>query len=64
MMRLKAVSYAEDRLKYFKDQLAIARRVLSWWANNSNDPDILAEKGQIVSYYKDIVKMLEGKEHK
>ena len=64
MMRLKAVPYAEARLKYFKDQLAIARRVLSWWANNSNDPDILAEKGQIVSYYKDIVKMLEGKEHK
>ena len=58
-MRLKAVSYAEDRLKYFEDQLAIARRVLSWWANNSNDLDILTEKGQIVSYYKDIVKMLE-----
>ena len=59
MMRLKDVSYAEDRLKYFKDQLAIARRVLSWWAINSNDPDILAEKWQIVSYYRDIVKMLE-----
>ena len=58
-MGLKAVTYAEDRLEYFKGQLAIARRVLSWWANNSNDTDILIEKGQIVSYYKDIVKMLE-----
>lgn len=58
-MRLKAVTYAEDRLGYFKDQLAIARRVLAWWENNSRDPYILAEKGEIVSYYEDIVKMLE-----
>lgn len=59
MMRLKAVSYAEARLEYFKSQLATARRVLAWWANNSRDPYILAEKGEIVSYYRDIVKMLE-----
>lgn len=61
MMGLKAVTYAEDRLEYFKGQLAIARRVLAWWANNSWDRHILAEKGEIVSYYEDIVKMLEEK---
>lgn len=60
-MGLKAVSYAEDRLEYFKGQLAIARRVLAWWANNSWDRHILEEKGEIVSYYEDIVKMLEEK---
>lgn len=58
-MGLKRVTYAEDRLEYFKGQLAIARRVLAWWANNSYDRYILAEKGEIVSYYEDIVKMLE-----
>lgn len=60
-MRLKAVTYAEDRLEYFKGQLAIARRILAWWANNSWDRNILEEKGEIVSYYEDIVKMLEEK---
>lgn len=59
MMGLKAVTYAEDRLEYFKGQLAIARRILAWWANNNWDRHILAEKGEIVSYYEDIVKMLE-----
>lgn len=60
-MRLKAVTYAEDRLEYFKGQLAIARRILAWWANNNWDRNILEEKGEIVSYYEDIVKMLEEK---
>ena len=60
-MRLKAVSYAEDRLEYFKGQLAIARRILAWWANNNWDRNSLEEKGEIVSYYEDIVKMLEEK---
>ena len=60
-MRLKAVTYAEDRLEYFKGQLAIARRILAWWANNNWDRNILEEKWEIVSYYEDIVKMLEEK---
>lgn len=63
-MGLKRVSYAEARLEYFKGQLATARRVLAWWANNSADWSICSEKGAIVSYYEDIVRMLEGKEHK
>lgn len=63
-MKLKSVSYAEARLEFFREQLAHAERVLTWWTNNSADWNICSQKGAIVSYYEDIVKMLEGKEHK
>ena len=59
MMGLKAVTYAEDRLEYFKGQLAHAERVLNWWIAHSKNPENHAEKGRAVSYYQDIVKMLK-----
>lgn len=55
----KEVSYAEDRLEFFKEQLAHAERVLDWWAKNIPDPDVCANNKQVVSFYRDIVKMLE-----
>lgn len=58
-MALKRVSYAEARLDYFKAQLAHAERSLAWWASHSQNWENCAEKGEIVSYYLDIVKMLE-----
>ena len=63
-MGLKRVTYAEDRLEFFRAQLAHAERVLDWGITHGRTPENNAEKGRIVSYYEDIVKMLEGKEHK
>lgn len=62
-MRLKAVSYAEDRLEFFREQLAHAERSLAWWITHSSSLENHAEKGRIVSYYQDVVKMLEGKDN-
>ena len=59
MMGLKAVTYAEDRLEFFRGQLAHAERVLDWGITHGRTPENNAEKGRIVSYYEDIVKMLE-----
>lgn len=62
-MAIKVISYEEDRLEYFKSQLDRAERSLAWWIAHSKNPENHAEKGRIVSYYQDVVKILEGKDN-
>lgn len=67
MAYLKAISYEEARLAFFKVALARAERSLDWAVKHSAeltlrsgaDYDVCEEKGDIVSYYKDVVAMLE-----
>ncbi len=67
MAYLKAISYEEARLAFFKVALARAERSLDWAVEHiaeltlrsGADCDVCEEKGDIVSYYKDVVAMLE-----
>lgn len=67
MAYLRAISYEEARLAFFKAALTRAERSLDWAVKhvadltlrNGADCDVCEEKGDIVSYYKDVVAMLE-----
>lgn len=67
MAYLRAISYEEARLAFFKVALTRAERSLDWAVKHiaeltlrsGSDCDICEEKGDIVSYYKDVVAMLE-----
>ena len=57
MTKLELISYEESRLAFFEQQLAGANRKLDWAIKHKSHWDC-AEKGEIVSFYQDIVKML------
>ena len=67
MAYLRAISYEEARLAFFKVALTRAERSLDWAVKHiaeltlrsGADCDICEEKGDVVSYYKDVVAMLE-----
>lgn len=67
MAYLRAISYEEARFAFFKVALARAERSLDWAVEHiaeltlrsGADCDVCEEKGDIVSYYKDVVAMLE-----
>ena len=56
---LKIITYEQSRLDFFKTELAIAERRLEWAVKNGLDCETCAERGEIVSFHEDIVKMLE-----
>ena len=58
-MKLVAVSYAQSRLNFFRDQLAAANRRLDWSMKHNPDWYDHSEKGEVVSYYEWAVKMAE-----
>ena len=58
-MTLKTISYEEARLEFFREQLARAERSLAWWVSHNQNWENCAEKGEIVSYYRDVVEILE-----
>ena len=58
-MKLVAISYAQSRLNFFRDQLAAANRRLDWSMKHNPDWYDHSEKGEVVSYYEWAVKMAE-----
>lgn len=56
---IKIITYEQSRLAYFKAQLAKAERRLNWAVKKGRDCETCAERGEAVSFYEDIVKMLE-----
>ena len=58
-LTLKALAMA--RLEFFREQLTSAERSLAWLVSHSQNWENCAEKGEIVSYYRDVVEMLEEK---
>ena len=58
-MKLVSVSYAQSRLNFFRDQLAVANRRLDWSMKHNPDWYDKAEKGEVVSFYEQAVKMAE-----
>ena len=58
MDEIKVVSYKQRRLAFFKEQLAHAERQLGW-AMKYGSEYYCAECGEEVSFFRDIVKMLE-----
>lgn len=60
---IKIITYEQSRLAFFKAQLAKAERRLNWAVKRGLDCETCAERGEIVSFYQDIVKMLEGNNH-
>lgn len=66
---IKILFYEESRLDYFKKQQSIAERKLFFWKSrldSSHYPvhyaeEKCAEYGSIISYYNDVIRMLENK---
>ena len=58
-MKLVSVSYAQNRLNFFRDQLAAANRRLDWSIRHNPDWYDNSEKGEVVSFYEWAVKMAE-----
>lgn len=57
MAGLKMKTYEMSRLDFFKAALDRAERSLDWAVKHSADWNVCAEKGEVVSYYKDAVEM-------
>lgn len=58
--KLVLVTYEQSRLEYFRKQLAHQERRLDWAVKNNPSPWECADRGEEVSFYQDVVKMLEG----
>lgn len=60
---MKIITYEQARLEFLKTELLIAEQRLEWAVKNNRDCETCAERGETVSFYEDIVKMLEGNNH-
>jgi hypothetical protein len=65
-MELKAITYEERMLDYFKRQLKLSKAKLARverkrFTNVVDRMTMLSEAGEEVSYYEEVVKMLEDK---
>lgn len=65
-MELKVITYEESRLEFFKKELKMAENKLARierkrFTNCIERIGMLSDSGAEVSYYRDIVKMLEEK---
>ena len=63
-MEIKVITYEESRLDFFKKELKMEENKLARidrkrFANCLERHEMLSEAGAEVSYYRDIVKMLE-----
>lgn len=66
-MEIKVITYEERMLEFFKKQLKFSKQKLERikrkrFTNVVERMTMLSEAGEEVSYYEDIVKMLEEKE--
>lgn len=66
-MKIKVITYEERMLDYFKRQLKfykakLARVERKRFSNVVERMTMLSEAGEEVSYYEEVVKMLEDKE--
>lgn len=67
---LKSITYEEARLEYFREQKVKAEHSLKYWANRAvKDPcyisgthDKACEAADRISFYNDVIKILEEKE--
>ena len=57
--KLVSVSYKQNRLEFFREQLAAANRRLGWSMKHNPDWYDQAEKGEVVSFYEWAVEMAE-----
>ncbi len=69
-MTIRAMSYAESRLDYFKRKSAKCRKTLWWWQwqkpnkqySQTTIHDMCNEIGREISYLDDVIAMLESLE--
>lgn len=59
--RLAYMTYEEARLKYFREQLRLANIRLDYAVRHHYPETVCADRGDAVSFYSDILKILEGK---
>ena len=57
--KLVSVSYKQNRLEFFREQLAAANRRLGWSMKHNHDWYDQAEKCEVVSFYEWAVEMAE-----
>lgn len=67
-MELKVITYEESRLEFFKNELKMSRKKLELVQRRRTMDRVekmrmLGDAGAEVSYYEDVVKMLEEKEN-
>lgn len=65
-MQIKVINYEESRLEFFKNELKMSRKKLEFvrrrrTMNGVEQMRMLSDVGAEVSYYEDVVKMLEEK---
>lgn len=60
-MKLKVQSYEEARIEFFRGQLAAANKRLDYAVRNHYPETVCADRGDAVSFYSDIIKMLKEK---
>lgn len=68
MIKIRAVSYEEGRLAYFKEQRAAAQRRMEYWCRPGQPDrygwmeteDRATENGMICSYLDDVIRLLEA----
>jgi hypothetical protein len=61
MIAIKVITYAESRESFFAKKLKQAERALDNVVKYGTDPDACAEKGEIVSFYQDVLSALREK---
>lgn len=67
MFTLESITYEEARLEYFREQKAKAERSMQYWVNRavkepcyiSGTHDKACDAADRVSFYADVIKMLE-----
>ena len=59
--KLKAISYEESRLEFFREQLRAANKRLDYAVRNHYPETVCADRGDAVSFYSDIIKILKEK---
>ena len=57
--KLVSVSYKQNRLEFFREQLAAANRRLGWSMKHNPDWYEKKKKGEVVSFYEWAVEMAE-----
>jgi len=62
MTTLIEVCYEQSRLEFFRKKLKKANNSLSWHINHQSKCETLEDKGCEISFYTDVVNMLEGLE--
>ena len=59
-MEIKVITYSESREEFFNKKLKQAQRQLDNVVKYGTDPYACSEKGEIVSFYQDIIELLKA----